>query len=109
MEAFAQGLPVVSTYHAGIPEVVKDGKSGFLVAERDVAALAEKLEQSLEDLELRRTMGRNGRAFVEEEYNIERLNDRQVRIYQQLLDGKLPSISGQLQISPEPLEVSSER
>jgi colanic acid/amylovoran biosynthesis glycosyltransferase len=101
MEAFAQGVPVVSTYHAGIPEVVKDGKSGFLVAERDVDALADKLEKSLEDPQLRLTMGRSGRAFVEEEYDIDKLNDRLVKIYQQLLNGALPSLSGQLQVAPE--------
>lgn len=43
MEALAQGIPVLSTQHSGIPEVVQDGKSGFLVPERDVDALAEKL------------------------------------------------------------------
>jgi colanic acid/amylovoran biosynthesis glycosyltransferase len=101
MEAFAQGVPVVSTYHAGIPEVVKDGKSGFLVAERDIDALAHKLEKSLEDPQLRLTMGRSGRAFVEEEYDIERLNDHLVRIYRQLLDGALPPLTGQLQVASE--------
>jgi colanic acid/amylovoran biosynthesis glycosyltransferase len=87
MEAFARGLPVVSTYHAGIPEVVQDGKSGFLVPERDVEALAERLEKLIDDSELRFSMGRSGRAFIEEEYDINKLNDRLVTIYQQLLDG----------------------
>ena len=41
MEAFAIGLPVVSTFHAGIPEVVRDGVSGFLVSQKDVDAMAE--------------------------------------------------------------------
>jgi colanic acid/amylovoran biosynthesis glycosyltransferase len=100
MEAFAQGLPVVSTYHAGIPEVVKDGESGFLVAERDVDALADKLEKSLENPELRLTMGRRGRMFVEEHYDIDKLNDRLARIYQQLLDGELPPVAAQLHVSP---------
>ena len=96
MEAFAQGLPVVSTYHAGIPEVVKDGESGFLVAERDVDALAERLERLIEHPELRFAMGQNGRRFVEEHYDVDKLNDRLVRIYQQLLDGELPPVSAQL-------------
>jgi colanic acid/amylovoran biosynthesis glycosyltransferase len=90
MEAFTQGLPVVSTYHAGIPEVVKDGESGFLVPERDVDALVERLERLIEDPELRLIMGRNGRHFVEEQYDIDKLNDRLVRVYRQLLDGELP-------------------
>lgn len=89
MEGFAQGLPVVSTHHAGIPEVVKDGQSGFLVAERDVDALAEKLEKLIEDPKLRFAMGRSGRAFVKEEHDNDALNDGLVTIYQQLVDGGL--------------------
>ena len=85
MEAFAHGLPVVSTYHAGIPEVVKDGESGFLVPERDVDGLAEKLEKLIETPELRFAMSRKGRAFVEKHYDIDSLNDRLVSIYQSLL------------------------
>ena len=100
MEAFAEGLPVVTTYHAGIPEVAKDGESGFLVPERDPDALAEALERLVEMPELRVSMGRNGRRFVEEHYDIDKLNDHLVKIYQQLLDGELPSIASQLQVSP---------
>lgn len=48
MEAQATGLPVISTFRSGIPEVVVDGKLGFLVPERDVDALAEKLEDLIE-------------------------------------------------------------
>ncbi len=44
MEALSQGIPVISTCHSGIPELIRDGESGFLVPERDVDALAEKLE-----------------------------------------------------------------
>jgi colanic acid/amylovoran biosynthesis glycosyltransferase len=101
MEAFAHGLPVVATYHAGIPEVVKNGESGLLVPERDSDSLAEALEHLVEQRELRVIMGRNGRRFVEEHYNIDKLNDRLVKIYQQLLDGALPPLTGQLQVASE--------
>jgi len=89
MEAFAQGLPVVTTRHAGIPEVVQDGESGFLVPERDMDGLSNRLSYLIERPELRVVMGCKGRKFVEEHYNIDRLNDRLVRLYRQLLDGKL--------------------
>jgi colanic acid/amylovoran biosynthesis glycosyltransferase len=39
MEAMARGLPVISTYHSGIPELVENGKTGFLTAERDIPKL----------------------------------------------------------------------
>ena len=89
MEAFAQSLPVVSTYHAGIPEVVEDGCSGFLVPERDVNALTEKLQALVEQPMLCVRMGSHGRRFVEAHYNIDRLNDRLVSIYDQLVNGEL--------------------
>jgi len=88
MEALANGLPVLTTQHAGIPEVVMDGESGFLVPERDVDALTEKLLTLIEQPELRAAMGERGRKFVEEHYNIETLNDQLVMWYRQLADGK---------------------
>jgi len=84
-EAQATGLPVVSTLHNGIPEGVLDGKSGFLVPERDVDALAEKLEYLIEHPEIWPKMGRYGRKFVEEHYDIKKLNKRLIEIYQNLL------------------------
>ena len=85
MEAMARGLPVLSTQHSGIPELVQDGISGFLVPERDVDALADKLDYLISHPEDWAKMGRAGRAFVEENYDINKLNDRLEEIYQQLL------------------------
>jgi len=87
-EAQAMGLPVVSTLHNGIPEGVLDGKSGFLVPEKDVDALADKLEYLIEHPELWPEMGMYGRKFVEERYNIKKLNQQLVEIYQNLIKGK---------------------
>lgn len=80
MEAMAVGLPVVSTVHAGISELVADGVTGYLVPERDVNSLAEKLETLLSEREARRRMGRAGREVIEREFNIEKLNDQLVEI-----------------------------
>ncbi|MCX7595410.1 MAG: glycosyltransferase [Fischerella sp.] len=84
-EAMAMGLPVVSTFHGGIPELVEDGISGFLVPERDADALAEKLVYLMENPQIWPDMGRAGRACVEQHYNLHQLNDKLVEIYQQLL------------------------
>ena len=51
IEMQAAGMPVLSTYHADIPEVVRDGESGYLVPERDVEALAEKLDKLINEPE----------------------------------------------------------
>jgi colanic acid/amylovoran biosynthesis glycosyltransferase len=93
LEAMSSGLPVISTYHTGIPEQVQDGKSGFLVPERDVDSLAEKIQYLIEHPELWPEMGKAGRKFVEENYDIEKLNDRLVGIYRKLIDEDKPQLS----------------
>lgn len=85
-EAMAVGLPVVSTYHGGIPELVEDGKSGFLVPEKDAIALAEKLAYLIEHPQLWTQMGKAGREFVLEHYNLERINDDLMNIYRSLVN-----------------------
>jgi colanic acid/amylovoran biosynthesis glycosyltransferase len=90
IEALSQGLPVLSTRHSGIPELVQDGESGFLVPERDADALAEKLEYLIEHPEIWPEMGRAGRDYVARYYDINKLNDQLVSLYQRLLDGRLP-------------------
>jgi colanic acid/amylovoran biosynthesis glycosyltransferase len=84
-EAMAMGLPVVSTHHSGIPELVEDGVSGFLVAERDVNALTEKLSYLIAHSEVWPEMGASGRAYVEKHYEIGQLNDHLAKIYEKLL------------------------
>ena len=64
MEAQLCGLPVVATRHAGIPEVVRHGESGWLVAEGDVGGMAEAIKQLVDDPELARCWGETGRCLV---------------------------------------------
>lgn len=93
-EAMAMGLPVVSTRHGGIPELVEDGVSGFLVAERDADAIAAKLNYLMEHPEEWPKMGQAGRNRVEVQYNINTLNDELVEIYQSLCaDSKTSKVS----------------
>jgi len=75
MEAMACGLPVLSTRHSGIPELVADGVTGWLVAERDVVGLSARMAHIIEQPVISADMGRAGRAVVEEHYDIEKLND----------------------------------
>ena len=82
IEASASGMPVVSTAHCDIPEVVLDGQSGFLVPERDVKALAEKLEALVLDPALWEKFGAAGRKHIEENYDI----SKQVRRLEALYD-----------------------
>ena len=93
-EAMAMGLPVISTYHGGIPELVEDGVSGFLVPERDAEAIAEKLTYLIEHPEIWGQFGREGRAKVEDKYDISKLNDELFELYQALVNSEEPMAHG---------------
>ena len=84
-EAMATGLPVVSTWHGGIPELVDDGVSGFLVPEKDPEAITDKLAYLIHHPELWPTMGLAGRKRVLADYEINRINDELVVLYENLL------------------------
>lgn len=70
LEAAASGVPVVVSNHAGLPEAVVDGETGYITAEADVAAMAERLDALLTDEALRRRLGQQARAFVERHFDL---------------------------------------
>lgn len=70
LEAMQFAKPVISTYWRGIPSVVADGNSGFLVPIQDPQAVAEKIMVLARDPELRRTMGLEGRRIFEREFTL---------------------------------------
>lgn len=88
MECQAVGLPVVATATGSTDEVVLEGESGFLVPPKDVDALADRLEYFAEHPVRLTQMGMAGRKHVEENFDINKLNDRLVEIYQHLLLGE---------------------
>lgn len=72
IEAMASALPVVSTRHAGIPELVEEGETGFLHPAGDIDALASLLRRLSEDHAERRRLGASGRSRFEASYTIDR-------------------------------------
>lgn len=62
LEAMQHELPIVSTFEGGIPDVVIDGETGFLVPQRDSTMLSYKLEKLINDPGLRKQMGSAGKA-----------------------------------------------
>ena len=85
MEAMATGLPVIASNLSGIPEVVEEGKTGFLVPQKDVQALAEKMEFLAINPQLWSEMGRAGRRRIEKEFSQKHLPKGLGIVYNQIL------------------------
>jgi glycosyltransferase involved in cell wall biosynthesis len=71
IEAGATGLPVVATRHAGIPDVVDEGNTGFLVEERDVDGMADQMHRLAVDADLAGRMGHAARQRVQVHFSME--------------------------------------
>jgi glycosyltransferase involved in cell wall biosynthesis len=69
VEAMAMGLPVISTTVAGIPELIKDGRNGALVPERNPLALATAIEHLLRDPQRRQELARNATDTVARQFD----------------------------------------
>jgi glycosyltransferase involved in cell wall biosynthesis len=89
-EAGAAGLPSVSTRLAGIPEVVRDGETGFVVSRGDVAALTDALRRLVENPELRLEMGARARRHVVENYDAERNTARLLNLLKGIANDPRP-------------------
>lgn len=80
-EAMAFGKPVVATRVGGIPELVEDGKTGFLVDRGDVNAAAERVLRLLDDEGLRKGLGCAGRGKTEKRFNLQTNVGELMRVY----------------------------
>jgi len=82
MEAMSMELPVVSTFHAGIPELVENGKHGILVEERDIDAFATAMEQVMDWGYLQ-----ENRKRIEQEFSFPAHMENLINFYKQCLNG----------------------
>jgi glycogen synthase len=88
LEAMACGTPVVASRVGGIPEVVVDGETGWLVPPGDPAALAEALRVSLADPTRARRMGEAGRRRVEAHFSWDRIAEHTLAVYREAIAAK---------------------
>jgi len=72
LEASAAGLPVISTKHAGIPDVIIDGETGILVDEHDVDGMSKAMMKILADPALAKQMGKAGKQRIRNNFSMAR-------------------------------------
>jgi glycosyltransferase involved in cell wall biosynthesis len=80
-EAMIYSKPVLATRVGGIPELVHDGETGFLVARGDTAAMAARILELAADPELRRRMGSAGHQLAEAEFDVCKTSAQLMNLY----------------------------
>jgi glycosyltransferase involved in cell wall biosynthesis len=91
LEAMASGTPVIASRLDALPEVVRDGETGFLVTPGDVAELRERVAQLLGDRALAARMGQRGRELVLEQFTWEACAQRCLAAYEELVPPRASS------------------
>ena len=85
LEAMAYGEAVVSTRVGGIPEVVEEGGSGFLIEPDDEHSLYRTIRRLLDDRRLAERMGRRGREIVKEKFDLEQIHRQLYALYSRVI------------------------
>ena len=86
LEAMSYSLPVVTTFEGGIPDIVEENVTGFLIPPKDSIALADKLELLIKNPELRHRLGNAGRKKFECEFTVKKFEQRLERILQEVIE-----------------------
>ena len=85
IEAGAASLPVVATRVGGIPEIVEDGRTGYLVPTGDPAALAARLIELLQNPELANHMGDEAHSRIVKTFSLQRQAQQTIALYERVL------------------------
>ena len=85
-EAMACGLPVVATHCSSLPELIDEGKGGFLCPLGDAQVFANKINQLADDAHLRREMGEYNRTRIEKAFTLERMVKEYRYLFDEVLD-----------------------
>jgi glycosyltransferase involved in cell wall biosynthesis len=84
IEAMQHSLPVISTTEGGIPDIIENGVNGYLVPQRNIEMLAEKLEILIGNEALRLQMGENGYKRYKQQYTLERFESNLEKILKEV-------------------------
>lgn len=80
LEAMQHGVPCISTTEGGVPGIIDDGKTGFVVEKKNPTLLAEKIGLLLKDIPLRKEMGAAGRTKFEREFTLCKFEERMCEV-----------------------------
>jgi glycosyltransferase involved in cell wall biosynthesis len=94
LEAMAMEVPVVATRIAGVPDLVRDGANGLLVAPGDVSGLTAAIRRVASDSDLRARLGHSGRTTIEQRYSFAARMEKIRRVYDDL-HSNIPSAKGE--------------
>ena len=86
VEAMAAGLPIISTYHAGIPYIIEDRITGFLVKEWDIQALTERILYLASNSDLRKEIGVNAKQYALSNLDLHMKEKELEQIYDDLME-----------------------
>ena len=89
LEAMATGIPVIASNVGGNPELVIDGRTGFLFPSNDVESLVQKIKTYILHPELKQKHGYNARKRVEEKFSLDQMIRRYEELYVELVERKL--------------------
>ena len=90
LEAGGSGLPVISTRHSGIPDIVIEGETGFLVDERDVEGMARHMLRMAEDPALAARLGQAARKRIEDHFSLEQTISALWEVIESCMNGVPP-------------------
>src|SRR5262245_36240031 len=94
LEAMAVGIPVVATSVGGNPELVEDGRTGFLIPAENAVEIANSIERLLDAPDMARAFGEQARQRVINEFAIERMLSKTEALYARLIEQRLASTGG---------------
>jgi N-acetyl-alpha-D-glucosaminyl L-malate synthase BshA len=87
LEAMASEVPVIGTRAGGMPEVVVEGESGYLLPVGDVEGMADRAIAILSNADLQQRLGRAGRKLAEEKFNVEQVVPMYRQFYERIIAG----------------------
>ena len=87
-EALACGIPVIGTSVGGVPEIIDNGKTGYLVEPDNPVELSKRIQLLINNPEKRKIMGEKGRKIIEKRFNSKKITDNLIGVFNSITNNK---------------------